>query len=92
MAGRSITVQLTDDQATILDQLAADREADPAALLLDAIAHGLAMIAAGVDDTDLREPWDRPGTDQDHRPITAADFAPMECRPGDSDMGDDIPF
>ena len=92
MPGRSFTIDLTDDQAAILDQLAADRDADPSALLLEAIAHGLAMIAAGVDESDLQEPWDRPGVDQDHRPITAADFAPHEHRPGDSDMGDDIPF
>jgi predicted transcriptional regulator len=91
MTGRTLTVQLTDEQAALLDELAADREATSDALLLEAVAHGLAMIAAGVDESDLQEPWDRPGADQG-RPLTAADFAPMERRPGNSDMGDDLPF
>jgi hypothetical protein len=30
MPGRTLIVQLTDDQAAILGQLAADRDADPA--------------------------------------------------------------
>ena len=91
MTGRTFTIELTDDQAQLLDEIAADQGTTPEALLPAAIAHGLAMIAAGVDETDLREPWDRPGADQYHRPLTA-DFTPEERRPGDSDMGDDIPF
>ena len=79
MPGRSFTVALTDDQAAILDQLAADREADPAALLLEAVAHGLVMIAAGVDESDLQELWDRPGADQG-RSLTAAGEGPHRHR------------
>lgn len=92
MTGRTLTVQLTDEQAVLLDELARERQATPDALLLEAVAHGLAMIAAGVDESDLQEPWDRPGADRDCKPITAADFTPLERRRGDSDMGDDIPF
>ena len=64
MAGRTVTIELTEDQAALLDEIAAGRETTPDKLLLDAIAHGLAMIAAGVDESDLVEPWDRPGADQ----------------------------
>jgi hypothetical protein len=59
--------------------------------LLEAVAHGLAMIAAGVDESDLQELWDRPGADQG-RSLTAADFAPRQHRLGNSDMGDDLPI
>ena len=83
MTGRTITVQLTDDQAGLLDQLAADRESTPDALLLDAIAHGLAMIAAGVDETDLREPWDHPNAHDPNRHLPD---------PADPGPGYDLPF
>ena len=61
MTGRTVTIELTDEQARIVDELAEGQATTPDRLLLDAIAHGLAMIAAGVDESDLVEPWDRPG-------------------------------
>lgn len=55
MPGRAVTVELTDDQAALLDEIAARQGADPAALLLEAVAHGLAMIVAGIEDDDLHD-------------------------------------
>ena len=83
MAGHSFTVELTDDQAAILNQLAAERAVDPAALLLDAIAHGLAMIATGVDKSDLPEPGDKPGAHDPNRHLPD---------PADLGLGDNLPI
>ncbi len=87
MTGRTVAIELTDDQAALLDQIAAGREVDPHALLLEAVAHGLAMIVAGVDENDLQHPADR----QTYRPLSSDDFTRPAPQPR-GDMEDEIPF
>ena len=54
---------------------------------LEAIALDL---AAGVNESGLQEPCDR--KPDSYRPLSADDVQPLERSPGNSDMGDDIPF
>ena len=54
MPGRTVSIELTDEQTALLDEIAVGRETTPDKLLLEAIAHGLAMIAAGVDEVRPR--------------------------------------
>lgn len=82
MTGPTFTVELTDEQARILSEIAQAHGMDPAAVLVEAVGHGLAMIAAGVDDSDLIEPWDRP----------AANNPPPMPPHRPEDEGDDLPF
>lgn len=88
MTGRTVTIELTGDQAALLDEIAAGREVDPHALLLEAVAHGLAMIVAGVDESDLDHPEDR----QTYHPLSSGDFARPAPQPHGGDLEDEIPF
>jgi len=90
MPGRSVTVELTEEQAALLDEIAAGQQIAPEKLLLEAVAHGLAMIVAGVDETDLEDP-EPPGG------VFHSVFPPKPAsRPrqptGRGDLDDDIPF
>jgi septal ring-binding cell division protein DamX len=49
MTGRSYIIELDDDQAQIVNEMAEQEGVTVQALLIDAIGHGLAMIRAGVD-------------------------------------------
>ncbi len=61
------------------------------AVLIEAVGHDLAMIVAGVNDSDLQEPWDRPEADQP-QPLSPDNSQRFEHRPGPSDMGNDLLF
>lgn len=60
MAERTFTVELDEEQARILSEIAQAHGTTPQAALIEAIGHGLAMIVAGVNESDLAEPWDHP--------------------------------
>jgi hypothetical protein len=90
MTGRSFTIDLTEDQARIVAEIAGAHGMKPDAVLIEAIGHGLAMIVAGVNDDDLIEPWDRPEPNPKRK---RRGKVPLPTGgKGDSDMGDDIPF
>ena len=91
MAARSFTVELTEDQARIVTEIAEDYGIKPDAVLIEAIGHGLAMIVAGVNEDELVEPWDRPEPSPSKRKQRGK-TPPLTGGKGDSDMGDDIPF
>jgi hypothetical protein len=99
MPGRTFTVELTDDQAAILDEIAAAQRTTPDAVLIDAVGHGLAMITAGVDDDELHQ------ATRDPPPEAFAPVLPEPPRkrrqrkqaswngpPGNNGQDDDIPF
>ena len=94
MAQRSFTVELTDEQARILSEIAQAHGMTPDAVLIEAVEHGLSTIVAGVTDSDLIEPRDRPEVQQS-RPVKAsrARRTPTPpCQPKAEAMDDDIPF
>jgi hypothetical protein len=90
MTGSSFTVDLTEDQARIVAEIAEAHGMTPDAVLIEAIGHGLAMIVSGVNDDDLIEPWDRPEPNPKRK--RRGRVPPPTEGKGDSDMGDDIPF
>lgn len=102
MAGRTVSIELTDDQAALLDEIAAGQRATPDRVLLDAIAHGLAMIAAGIDEDELhnatRDPPDSafqkvlPDPPKTRRRRKLPDELGTWERRGTGDLDDDIPF
>ena len=49
MTGRSFTIELTDEQAHIVADMAEGQGLSAEAVLIEAIGHGLAMILSGVD-------------------------------------------
>lgn len=53
MPGRTVSIELTDDQAALLDDIATGQRTTTEKLLLEAVAHGLAMIVAGIDNDEL---------------------------------------
>ena len=101
MAGRTVSIELTDDQATLLDEIAAGQRATSDRVLLDAIAHGLAMIAAGIDEDELhnatRDPPDSafqkvlPDPPRKRRTRNPLD-KPGTWERGTGHQDDDIPF
>lgn len=100
MAGRTVSIELTDDQAALLDEITAGERIAPDRLLLDAIAHGLAMIAAGIDEDELhnatRDPPESafapalPDPPRKRRRRKPPDKP--EAWEGVGDLDDDIPF
>jgi hypothetical protein len=90
MPANSLTVELTEDQAHIVAEIAEAHGMKPDAVLIEAIGHGLAMIVAGINDSDLAEPGDgpQPPAKRKHK----GKMPTITGGKGDSDMGDDIPF
>ena len=100
MAAQTFTVELDEDQARIVAETAAAYDLKPEAVLIDAIGHGLAMIVAGVDDSDLSshgtgperstasrsKPPGRDGSGSVPRPLKMATILPTTCHfdPGTS--------
>ncbi|MCG7354129.1 hypothetical protein ACX4M5_01975 [Roseomonas mucosa] len=82
-----LTVTLTAEQTKIVNQLAKARSLPPPVILLQAIAHGLAMIVAGVDYSDLEDP-DPP--DSMFEPVFPD--PPRQKRRRKAATDDDIPF
>ncbi|TLU70551.1 hypothetical protein [Lichenicoccus roseus] len=91
MAAQSFTVELTEDQARIVPEIAEAHGIKPDAVLIEAIGHGLAMIVAGVNEDELVEPWDRPEPNPPKRKQRGK-MPSLTGGKGDSDMGGDIPF
>jgi hypothetical protein len=79
------------EQATLRDEIAAGESTTPEKLLPELIAHGLAMIAAGINQDDLHAPYP---SDAVFRSVLPA--KPSKRRPrkpaGTGELDDDIPF
>ena len=88
MPARVVTVELSDDQAALLDEIAAGEGIAPDRLLLDAIAHGLAMIAAGIDEDELHNATRDPPEGAFIAPLPDPPRTRRRRKPRD----DDIPF
>lgn len=56
-AERSVSLYLTRDQARLVADMAARHGMTPDTILIEAIGHGLAMIAMGVDLVDNDPPF-----------------------------------
>lgn len=86
----------------LLDEIAAGEGVAPDRLLLDAIAHGLAMIAAGIDEDELHNATRDPPADREFTPPLPDPprkrrrrnprDEPGTWERGTGDRDDDIPF
>lgn len=83
---RRVTVELTDDQAEILDALAVGAGIDPDALLVQALGKGLTVMIADVEHFG-------PG-DETHDQNGPEPLAPYRPRPASkqTDLDDGLPF
>lgn len=81
---RTVTLDLTDEQAEILDALAAGAGVSPALLLVSALGRGLSVMIAEVEHFGPGDEWEKPSAGV---PIPSS-----AKQAGAADLDDGVPF